>query len=321
MKAIQPLLKDFLTHAHKQMGFDAPIKINFKSDSENAKNPLGKTAYYEPRGMSITVFTDNRHPKDIMRSISHELVHHSQNCRGDFDDSGEMAAKEGYFQENPHMRELEREAYQTGNMCFRDWEEKYRDSLRESKHYYLGGTIMNTKEWKNRAVFGRLMENFGYGKGSFNEDPEGEVELEEAITDEIVEDEAIEASDGSKSWYLNGKLHREDGPAVEHADGSKSWWLNDKLHREDGPAVEWGDGSKSWYLNGKHHREDGPAIENANGSKMWYINGKQHSEDEWKKEVQKLKDSRSLKEPAFESKSVQKVREMVQEILKKYTIK
>jgi hypothetical protein len=34
--------------------------------------------------------------------------------------------------------------------------------------------------------------------------------------------------DGSKFWYLNGKLHREDGPAVEYANGDKSWYLNDK---------------------------------------------------------------------------------------------
>jgi len=41
---------------------------------------------------------------------------------------------------------------------------------------------------------------------------------------------------GDKVWYLNGKHHREDGPAVEDADGTKKWFLNDKLHREDGPA-------------------------------------------------------------------------------------
>ena len=57
--------------------------------------------------------------------------------------------------------------------------------------------------------------------------------------------------DGSKAWYLNGKRHREDGPAIEYADGSKSWYLNDKLHREDGPAIEWADGYKFWWLNGK----------------------------------------------------------------------
>jgi hypothetical protein len=33
---------------------------------------------------------------------------------------------------------------------------------------------------------------------------------------------------GDKCWYLNGKRHREDGPAEEWADGTKCWywWLN-----------------------------------------------------------------------------------------------
>jgi len=62
-------------------------------------------------------------------------------------------------------------------------------------------------------------------------------------------------SDGSKEWYLNGKLHREDGPAIEYADGTKTWYLNDQLHREDGPAIEWADGTKSWFLNGTEYTE------------------------------------------------------------------
>ena len=32
---------------------------------------------------------------------------------------------------------------------------------------------------------------------------------------------------GTRRWSLNGKLHREDGPAVEHASGTKHWYLND----------------------------------------------------------------------------------------------
>jgi len=55
---------------------------------------------------------------------------------------------------------------------------------------------------------------------------------------------------GSKSWYLNGKLHRTDGPAIEYESGDKVWYLNDKRHREDGPAVEFSNGTKVWYLNG-----------------------------------------------------------------------
>ena len=63
-------------------------------------------------------------------------------------------------------------------------------------------------------------------------------------------------ADGTKRWYLNGKRHREDGPAVEYPEGTKCWYLNDELHREDGPAVEWADGTKFWWLNGKEVTEE-----------------------------------------------------------------
>jgi hypothetical protein len=85
---------------------------------------------------------------------------------------------------------------------------------------------------------------------------------------------------GTQYWYLNGKLHREDGPAIEYANGNKYWYLNGKLHREDGPAIEWVDGTKSWYLNDELHREDGPAIEGACGTKSWYLNGEYLTEEE-----------------------------------------
>ena len=56
--------------------------------------------------------------------------------------------------------------------------------------------------------------------------------------------------DGTKKWFLNGKLHREDGPAVESSTGTKEWWLHGKRHREDGPAIECADGAKNWFLHG-----------------------------------------------------------------------
>lgn len=78
---------------------------------------------------------------------------------------------------------------------------------------------------------------------------------------------------GVKEWRLNGKLHREDGPAVEYVSGHKEWYINGILHREDGPAVEMVDGAKRYYLNNRLHRKDGPAIERADGSKEWWLNG------------------------------------------------
>jgi hypothetical protein len=34
-------------------------------------------------------------------------------------------------------------------------------------------------------------------------------------------------------WYLNGELHREDGPAIERANGTKAWYLNGKQLTEE----------------------------------------------------------------------------------------
>ena len=38
---------------------------------------------------------------------------------------------------------------------------------------------------------------------------------------------------GDKHWYLNGKFHREDGPAIEYANGDKEWYLNDEILTEE----------------------------------------------------------------------------------------
>ena len=94
---------------------------------------------------------------------------------------------------------------------------------------------------------------------------------------------------GNKLWYLNDKLHREDGPAVERASGTKCWYLNGKYHREGGPAVQRATGTKQWFLNGLRHREDGPAIEWASGNKGWYLNGKYLTEKEYDEAI-RLKD-------------------------------
>lgn len=77
---------------------------------------------------------------------------------------------------------------------------------------------------------------------------------------------------GNKYWYLDGKYHREDGPAIERANGNKYWYLNGKPHREDGPAVEHASGYKEWRVDGKIHREEGPAVEYASGNKEWWVN-------------------------------------------------
>tara|TARA_R110002012_G_scaffold320940_1_gene546839 strand:- start:46 stop:555 length:510 start_codon:yes stop_codon:yes gene_type:complete len=118
---------------HTETGFDKPASVHFYSDQDNAQMTLGKTAHYSPNSHTITVYTDGRHLKDILRSIAHEIIHHDQNCNGEFDKPFKTGP--GYAQKNLRMRELERDAYERGNMMFRDWEDKQKWNLRENKEY------------------------------------------------------------------------------------------------------------------------------------------------------------------------------------------
>jgi hypothetical protein len=95
-----------------------PDLIFIEDDTENAKDLLGKTAYYNPENKSITLYTLNRHPKDILRSYAHEMIHHKQNLEGKLNNI------QGHdINEDDYLKELEREAYEYGNgLLFRGWE-------------------------------------------------------------------------------------------------------------------------------------------------------------------------------------------------------
>jgi asparagine N-glycosylation enzyme membrane subunit Stt3 len=107
----------------------------------------------------------------------------------------------------------------------------------------------------------------------------------------------VQVTKNSTTWFINGKLHREDGPAIEGSDGYKAWYINDNWHREDGPAIEHSNGSKYWYINGKLHREDGPAIEHSDGTKEWYITSRR-----WSSSKEWYINGKRLTESAFNSR-------------------
>jgi len=165
LEEVNKYISKFFPYAQEKLGFDKPVDIVFMSDSGNAQRILGKTAYYDPEAMKIVLYVDDRHPKDILRSLSHELVHHAQNCRGDFDNNLELEAD--YAQTDRNMRKKEAEAYLLGNgLIFRDFEdacktgkimisenkdqkgEKEKDSLPEKK--------VSDRQWKDSLVYKTL---------------------------------------------------------------------------------------------------------------------------------------------------------------------
>lgn len=175
---LQPLFNQFMPFAQKRMGFNKPPRVFLRDDPENAQNPLGKTAYYDPEKMSVTLYINGRHPKDVMRSLSHELVHHTQNCNGQFDGTHEMG--EGYAQNDEHLREMERQAYEQGNLCFRDWEDSIKGTIYiQNLNVNIqkeGKLNMSTKDWKNRELPSLLTEKWGFSFNMLTESQEEVVE-------------------------------------------------------------------------------------------------------------------------------------------------
>ena len=139
----EDMIQSLVSFSQDRLGFQKPPYIFLDSDLSNAQNTLGKTAYYDPQQMEVHVYTDNRHPKDIMRSISHELVHHNQNCKGQL--GGNHYSGDGYAQKDPHMRKMEKQAYLQGNMCFRDWEDGYKQKQQVYNEWRTNK--MSLKEW------------------------------------------------------------------------------------------------------------------------------------------------------------------------------
>jgi hypothetical protein len=160
-----------------------------------------------------------------MRSLSHELVHHTQNCRGEFNNETEMG--EGYAQNNVHLRGMEQQAYEMGNMCFRDWEDSVKGTI-YNEHLQKGvNNAMSTKDWKNGEINTLLTEKWGFkfNLDHLNEDCNCSDEdvVEEAEEDEPVNEMCPDAMHGDEE----GEVVAVD--AVEEAPEARAMELVDEL--------------------------------------------------------------------------------------------
>lgn len=118
------LVNDIYPYFKHRLKFNKDPMLVFAANSDNAADPLGQTGYYNPNQQTITIFVTGRHIKDICRSFAHELIHHFQNLRGELEtDTLFRASEAGYAQKDKHLRTMEKEAYELGNILFRDWED------------------------------------------------------------------------------------------------------------------------------------------------------------------------------------------------------
>ena len=120
--------KDISYQLYKHMSDKYEVLKNDKpkfiiNNKQQSTHILGPTANYNPSNKTITIYTFGRHPKDILRSFAHEVIHHVQNCEGRLTGG---STHEGYALDDPYMTEIEREAYEQGNMCLREFEDLYK---------------------------------------------------------------------------------------------------------------------------------------------------------------------------------------------------
>ena len=161
-----------------------PELVIKNGETENAKNFFGRTAYYDPNTQTIVLYTEGRHPKDIVRSYAHEMVHHTQYLEDrlpNVQTTDTTASKE--------LDAIEREAYLDGNMIFRNWTDSIdgdvyssltEKKLKESKAIlnwekrvtipgpvppaFLEGDVLTYEGYKNRRgnVTGKLFPQRDY---------------------------------------------------------------------------------------------------------------------------------------------------------------
>jgi phosphopantetheine adenylyltransferase len=149
------LIKSFTKYMlDKGMNIKPLPKLRFiKDDIENANNFFGKTAYYDPNQRLIVLYTMSRHPKDVMRSFAHEMIHHIQNCEGRLNNIQTQDTNE-----DGDLPEIEREAYEKGNMTFRNWTDTLTESIiSEGRYDKTSNTVSSNifNHWKNDFKSGK----------------------------------------------------------------------------------------------------------------------------------------------------------------------
>jgi hypothetical protein len=182
-------------------------------DYENGEELFGKTAYYAPATNLVVLYTYGRHPKDILRSYAHELIHVHQNMEDRLHNVNTTNVND-----DDYLEQLEREAYETGNIMFRSWT----DSLTGNK---LEESIKQliTEKKKNKDPFGLNAYALQLAKG-----------MEEQVSDYKVylDMDGVLANFNQRFKDISGMLPKE----FENKYGKKAFW---NLIDEDNKISFW----------------------------------------------------------------------------------
>ena len=189
MDTFKSHLAQLFSYLKEELQLKSVPKVKLLSDDKNAAKVLGKTAYYDPTTRTVCLYTTNRHQKDVLRSFAHEIIHHWQHeneklqttSSGGAIKTGKNEELHGsrpyrrgmekddpqYAQNDPWLRQMEKQAYLLGNILFRDWEDQKKAKDRKSgkKMVELHGNGNVRHDSHTPIMKQRYSKNHAYRKG------------------------------------------------------------------------------------------------------------------------------------------------------------
>ena len=170
-----PYIASILEYCMTQGMNVTPIpEVKLIRDEENAANLFGRTGYYQPQDQCIALYVTGRHPKDVLRSFCHELIHHMQNLEGrDLN----FYTTDVHADEN--LKEIEQEAHAKGSFLFRDWENSNKEQAPVEEGTKYRSIVVDVRKAVNAALRtlldgGKLK---GYNVKTKREPSEKEIEM------------------------------------------------------------------------------------------------------------------------------------------------
>src|SRR6056300_482856 len=222
---------------------DAP-EINFVDDPKNAEELFGRTAFYDPNEKSITLYVTGRHPKDILRSFAHEMIHYNQDCENRLHQTYTTDVNE-----DDRLKELEEEAYTRGNMYFRSWENSLNEDDRKGIKAYslelMKGLEENLKETKSRynvpvkelakKIFTAWKDQYDGKEGKYNySDNEGSLTSKTGNTFYFELDANLKVEETPDQIYAVEEPTGVD-PDIDPEEGDPTFDINIKVDPRDLP--------------------------------------------------------------------------------------
>ena len=206
------LAKDLLLFMKDKYGFDQMPHVKFVFDKQNAENPLGYTGHYADQTGDIVIYCEGRHPKDILRSLAHETLHHVQNFEGAFKDKDMSDTSDpNYLVKNDFLKGIEADAFERGNVTFREWEaSKKEDTGMKKLNEVSDATIVAAHKQGKKLVKHGMSKDKAYAI-AMNQAKRGEVEEEKMENDkkEVKEVEVNEMISNSHTYVPEDRAMAE----------------------------------------------------------------------------------------------------------------